>query len=84
MSAELDRLTQSVANLRTVEQSSNALLRQLAQMIRDNANDPAKITALADDLDQQAADISAAITENTPAAGGGATGATGPSEPPVT
>lgn len=73
MNVELDRLTASIAGMKTVGQSSNALLRKLAQMIRDNANDPAALTALADDVDAQSADMSAAVVENTPAEG----------EPPV-
>lgn len=65
MSAELDRLTTDVANLRTVEDSAITLLQGLAAQIRDNANDPAALTALADSLEADTADLSAAITANT-------------------
>jgi ABC-type transporter Mla subunit MlaD len=68
MSAEIDRLTASVAALTTAEQSSNALLAQLSQLIRDNANDPAALNALADSIDADTAEITAAVVANTPAA----------------
>lgn len=68
MSAEIDRLTASVASLTTAEQSSNALLAQLSQLIRDNANDPAALNALADSIDADTAEITAAVVANTPAA----------------
>ncbi len=66
MSAELDRLTAEVAESRTAVDSVLALVAGLAQQIRDNATDPAALTALADSLDQQQADIAAAVTANTP------------------
>ncbi len=66
MSAELDRLTTEVTESRTAVDSVLALVAGLAQQIRDNATDPAALTALADQLDQQQADIAAAVTANTP------------------
>lgn len=68
MSAATDRLTASVANLTTVSQSTITLLGQLSQMIRDNAGDPTALNKLADDIDADAAALSAAVTANTPAA----------------
>ena len=67
MSAELDRLTQEVSESRTVIQSATILLGNLAQRIRDLSTDPAALTALADELDGQQAELSAAIAANTPA-----------------
>lgn len=53
---------------RTVEDSIVVLLNQLAQMLKDAiaANDPAAMQAVVDDLTKNAADMSAAITANTP------------------
>lgn len=54
----------------TVEESAvtllNGLSAQLKQAIANN--DPAAIQAIADELDKGSADLSAAITANTPAA----------------
>lgn len=64
----LDRLTTSVKNLTTAEESQTTLLKNLAQQIRDNASDPDALSALADSLDNDTAEINATIAENTPAA----------------
>lgn len=69
MSAELDRLTSEVGEMKTAQQSAIALLRKLAQLIRDSAGDPAALKALADDLDSQGTELAAAVVENTPAEG---------------
>lgn len=68
MSAELDRLTAAVAAEKTADDSLIALVQGLAQQIRDNATDPAALTALADSLDADQAAIAAAVAENTPPA----------------
>lgn len=68
MSAEMDRLKASVAALTSAEKSLVALVKQLAQMIRDNATDPAALAALADEIDADSSEIAAAVTENTPQA----------------
>ncbi len=68
MSAATERLTASVAALTSAEQSAVALLGQLSQLIRDNAEDPAALNKLADDIDSDTADIAAAVVANTPAA----------------
>jgi len=68
MSAELDRLTTEVSEATTVQQSAITLLNSLAQQIRDNANDPAKLNALADELDGSSNALAAAVEANTPAA----------------
>lgn len=68
MSVELDRLTVSVASLTTVATSAEALLGQLAEMIRALPADRAAINKLADDVDANVAGLSVAVTANTPAA----------------
>jgi uncharacterized protein (UPF0264 family) len=65
MSAELDRLTASVAAVQTQDDSIIALVQGLAQQIRDNATDPAALTALADSLDAESAKVAQAVTDNT-------------------
>ncbi len=68
LSAEIDRLTASVTNLTTVDDSLVALVTNLAQTIRDNATDPAALNALADKLDAESTKVADAVTANTPAA----------------
>lgn len=45
--------------------SSNALLGEIAQLIRDNANSPAKLQALADKIDANTGSLSAAVASNS-------------------
>jgi chromosome segregation ATPase len=68
MSQELDALQAQVAKNTDAEQSAVTLLGQLLGLIRANANDPAKMTALANDLDQSRARLAEAVIANTPAA----------------
>lgn len=68
MSPELQRLTDEVAETKQLAASSVTLINGLAQQIRDNANDPAALNALADDLDGSNKEIADAVTANTPAA----------------
>ncbi len=74
MSAELDRLTASVAAETSKTESLITLVNGLAQIIRDNVNNAAALTALADSLDAETGKIQAAIDANTSAA---------PSAPPA-
>lgn len=67
MSAELDRLTAEVGEIKTVSDSAIALLDGLSDQIRALQNDPAQLAALADELDAKAAEVAAAIARNTPA-----------------
>jgi uncharacterized protein (UPF0264 family) len=68
MSAELDRLTAAVAAEKTADASILALVKGLSDQLRAAATDPAKITALADSLDADQAEIAAAVAANaTPA-----------------
>jgi phage shock protein A len=66
MSAELDRLTVEVSETKTVQESAIALLQKLSDLIRNSVNDPAKLTALADDLDAQQKSLADAVAANTP------------------
>jgi uncharacterized coiled-coil protein SlyX len=65
MSAELDRLTASVAKIKTQDDSIIALVNGLAQQIRDNAGNPAALNALADSLDAEAQKVADSVTANT-------------------
>jgi chromosome segregation ATPase len=67
MSAALDRLTAEVSESREATNSVLTLVAGLADQIRDLKDDPAALEALADDLDAQQSEISAAVTANTPA-----------------
>lgn len=68
MAGELDRLATEVSETTTVVGSAVALLNTLGDLIRQNVNDPARLTALADELDQKQAELAAAIAANTLAA----------------
>jgi type II secretory pathway component PulM len=65
--AALDALTREVEETRTVADSAIVLLKNLAQMIRDNVGNAGALTKLANDLDAKQAELATAITENTPA-----------------
>lgn len=64
MSAELDRLVASVTAVRGKVDSLIALTNGLAQIIRDNIGNPAKLTELADALDTEATSVQAALDAN--------------------
>ena len=66
MSAALDRITAEVAETKTAVASVLTLVAGLAEQIRNNAEDPVALNALADDLDAAQADIAAAVAANTP------------------
>jgi hypothetical protein len=68
MALDLTRLEAAVARDTTVNQSAITLLSQLSQLVRDTAGDPAKVAALADQLDAQQQALADAVTQNTPAA----------------
>jgi chromosome segregation ATPase len=69
VSAELDRLKMSVMNLTTVTQSVVTLVGTMAQQIRDLKNDPAALTAYADEVDARVQELKDATLANTPSAG---------------
>lgn len=68
MSVELDRVKAEVTETKTIQQSAIVLLNSLSQMIRDHIDDPAALTAIADDLDASGNELAAAVQANTPAA----------------
>lgn len=70
MSQELQRLQQDVADQSAVIDSAVSLIEGLAQQIRDNANDPAALSDLADSLESNSGKLSAAVATNTAAADG--------------
>jgi chromosome segregation ATPase len=66
MSAQLDRLTAEVSEIKTVADSAITLLNGLSAQIRALKDDPAKLEALANDLDAKGNELAAAVTANTP------------------
>jgi len=71
MTVAFDRVIQEVTETRTKQASLIALVNGLAQLIRDNIGNEAGLNALADSMDQDQAEIQAAIDANadvTPAA----------------
>lgn len=68
MATDLSRITSEVTEIGTAVDSAVALLGELAQLIRDNATDPAALNALADTLDSKGNELAAAVVANTPEA----------------
>jgi hypothetical protein len=66
-SPEFARLATEVSASSTVMASAATLITGLAASLRDHAEDPAAINALADELDTNATALGAAVTANTPA-----------------
>lgn len=64
----IDDLKAKVETETTVEKSAVVLLASLAAQLRAIATDPAKIQALADQLDANNKELSDAVIANTPAA----------------
>ena len=67
MTAALDRIKQEVFETKTAVASILTLVAGLATQIRENAEDPVALNALAASLDADQQEIAAAITANTPA-----------------
>jgi hypothetical protein len=67
MSAEVDRIKNSVSQLTTVSQSAIALRGDLAARVRALQADPAALMALANEIDQRKGELSQAVLSNTPA-----------------
>jgi chromosome segregation ATPase len=82
MSAEIDRIKNSVAQLTSVNQSAVALLGDLAARVRALQTDPAALTALADEIDRRKAELAQAVLSNTPA-GSASTPTQGPGTSPT-
>ena len=68
MAGEIELIREKVARLTTVVDSNKALLVELTRLIRENANDPAALRAIADDIDAQATEIAEDVAANTPGA----------------
>lgn len=68
MSLELDTLEQKIAPLGSAVDSAVVLLDELAAIIRAAANDPARILAVADELELKTTALADAVVANTPAA----------------
>lgn len=68
MATDLTRITTEVTEMSDAVDGAVALLNELAQIIRDNATDPAALNALADQLDSKGTALAEAIAANTPAA----------------
>lgn len=68
MSEALDILRASVTRIEDRGDATITLLTGLAEQVRQNAEDPIAIRALADKLDAQAGEFEAAIAANTPPA----------------
>lgn len=72
MSASLDRLTREVGEMKEQVNSAAEKFGKLAEQIRQLKDDPAKLEALADDLDAQQATLKSAGDAASP-----------PDEPPA-
>jgi hypothetical protein len=64
MTAELDALTAEVNEVEGVMDSAVVLLQGLSDYIREHANDPAALTALADSLEAKEQALAQAIANN--------------------
>ena len=64
----LDALKEKVEANGEVSQSAVTLIQGLAQQIRDAADDPAELEALANQLDAQSKSLGEAVAANTPCA----------------
>jgi hypothetical protein len=65
---DIDNLRAKVEANGTVINSAVSLIQGLAQQVRDNADDPAELQALAGQLESSANALAQAVTANTPAA----------------
>jgi hypothetical protein len=79
MAVDLTGLQAAVARNRTVDDSAAAMIRGIAQQIRDaiaadDIGDATNINALVTELESSSDSLAAAVSENTPASGGGDTG----------
>jgi len=67
--ADIDRLKTSVTGMTNAGNAVEALMRGFAQQVRDAANDPAALQALATEMDSKATQWAQAVTDNTPGGG---------------
>lgn len=66
MAGELERVQTEVTEISGTVDSAVALLNKLAQLIRDNAGNPAALNKIADDLDSKGNALAAAVVANDP------------------
>lgn len=66
MAGELERVQTEVTEISGTVDSAVALLEKLAQLIRDNATNPAALNKIADDLDAKGNALAAAVVANDP------------------
>lgn len=79
----LNNLTREVAETRSVIDSAITLIQGLRGKLADAGTDPAKLEALAKELDESQAKLAAALIENTPAENPVPEPAPAPVDPPV-
>jgi hypothetical protein len=77
MSEQLDAIEAKVAELTTVAEGTALLLDEVAQLVRDNINDPARLEEILADLEANRANLAAATERNTDV------DPTPPTEPPA-
>jgi uncharacterized protein YoxC len=63
---DIDRLKAALSTNTSAIAGVSALITDLAQRVRDAADDPEEIRALADELEQNNAALAKAVTDNTP------------------
>lgn len=63
---ELENLRVQTERNTSAKDAAIALISQLAQMVRDAADDPEQVRAIADQIGATADALGAAVTENTP------------------
>ena len=66
MANELDRIESEVTDISGAVDSAIALLSKLADLIRNNAGDPARLNKIADDLDAKGKALADAVVANDP------------------
>jgi hypothetical protein len=66
--ADLSRITAAIATNNSAVDSAVILIKQIAEALRNAGSDQAAVDALAADLEAKAAELAAAVVENTPAA----------------
>jgi len=67
MAGEIERLEGTITPLTDAVQGAETLLSELSRLIRDGANNPARIIQVADQIDARRAQLAAAVVANTPA-----------------
>jgi hypothetical protein len=64
---DFSSITSAITNEETVEGSVVTLLQQLSQQLQANANDPAQVQAIAQQITTDATNLAQAVQANTPA-----------------